>query len=299
FVVVGTHPGASRYTAVLTEDDVCCHSLCSPASQSSQPREADVKFLFTSVPVKSEEDDEEQAQCSQLHENQTEENGEAEHLKTDADGEDCGGPEPARNSDPERHSQPDVDDENWEETGEPHCSVCKTMFSNENLLLKHMTVHTGEKPFGCPVCRKRFTDHSNLKRHLTLHTGERPFKCSVCSKRFAQKGHLKQHATLHTREKQFSCSVCSKRFSNHSNLRRHLTLHTGEKPFSCPICSKNFAQRGHLKQHLPVHTGEKPFSCPVCSKTFTQKHHQYVEKHKCHVFPPIPECCVDQRWKKY
>ncbi|XP_032367363.1 uncharacterized protein LOC116686451 isoform X1 [Etheostoma spectabile] len=56
--------------------------------------EADItKFPFTPVPVKSE-DDEEEAQSSQLHQRQT------QHMETEADGEDCGGPEPARNSHP-------------------------------------------------------------------------------------------------------------------------------------------------------------------------------------------------------
>ncbi|KAI4800931.1 hypothetical protein KUCAC02_006196 [Chaenocephalus aceratus] len=57
-------------------------------------------------------------QSSQLHQTQTEEIREAEppasisaeHLETEADGEDCGGPEPARNSDPEIHLQPDTED---------------------------------------------------------------------------------------------------------------------------------------------------------------------------------------------
>ncbi|XP_034052702.1 gastrula zinc finger protein XlCGF42.1-like [Gymnodraco acuticeps] len=57
-------------------------------------------------------------QSSQLHQTQTEENTEAEppasssaeHMETEADGEDCGGPEPARNSDPERHLQPKTED---------------------------------------------------------------------------------------------------------------------------------------------------------------------------------------------
>ncbi|XP_033991010.1 involucrin-like [Trematomus bernacchii] len=71
--------------------------------------EADItKSTFTPVPVKSE-DDEEKPQSSQLHQRQT------EHLETEADGEDCGGPEPARNSDPERHLQPETEDNNTDD----------------------------------------------------------------------------------------------------------------------------------------------------------------------------------------
>ncbi|KAI3358992.1 hypothetical protein L3Q82_015374 [Scortum barcoo] len=87
--------------------------------------EADIsKFPFTPVPVKSE-DDEEKPQSSQLHQTHT------EQMETGADGEDCGGPEPARNSDPDQHLQPDADEktsdssdpetddsDDWEETRE-------------------------------------------------------------------------------------------------------------------------------------------------------------------------------------
>ncbi|KAI3358272.1 hypothetical protein L3Q82_003269 [Scortum barcoo] len=96
--------------------------------------EADIsKFPFTPVPVKSE-DDEEKPQSSQLHQTHT------EQMETGADGEDCGGPEPARNSDPDQYLQPvsdvktsdssetEVSDDDWEETreapsGEPASSV--------------------------------------------------------------------------------------------------------------------------------------------------------------------------------
>ncbi|KAM6941623.1 uncharacterized protein PEZ65_003625 [Lycodopsis pacificus] len=63
--------------------------------------EADIKFSFTHV---KSEDDEEEAQSSQLHQRQT------DQMETEADGEDCGGPEPDRNSDPDIHPEPDTDD---------------------------------------------------------------------------------------------------------------------------------------------------------------------------------------------
>ncbi|XP_051246739.1 uncharacterized protein LOC127358005 [Dicentrarchus labrax] len=69
--------------------------------RTSQEGEQLQGFTFTPVPVKSEDDDdEEKPQSSQLPQRQT------EQMETD-DGEDCGGPEPARNSD--EHSQPDTD----------------------------------------------------------------------------------------------------------------------------------------------------------------------------------------------
>ncbi|XP_056281830.1 cilia- and flagella-associated protein 251-like [Pseudoliparis swirei] len=90
--------------------------------------EAGLKFSFT--PVKSEA--EEEAQSSQLHQRQT------EPMEIEADGDDCGGPEPARNADPDPDektgdsSEPDTDEEtgdssepdtddsvDWKKTREP------------------------------------------------------------------------------------------------------------------------------------------------------------------------------------
>ncbi|KAE8283839.1 hypothetical protein D5F01_LYC17165 [Larimichthys crocea] len=80
--------------------------------------EADInRFPFSAASVKSE-DDEEKPQLSLLHQSQTEDNRDGEprasssamEVKTESDAEDCGGSEPARNPDPDNHSQPNPDE---------------------------------------------------------------------------------------------------------------------------------------------------------------------------------------------
>ncbi|XP_078123374.1 uncharacterized protein LOC144528574 [Sander vitreus] len=209
--------------------------------------EADItKFPFTPVTVKSE-DDEEKAQFSQLHQRQT------QHMKTEADGEDCGGPEPARNSHPHPLLQPETEDQtgdssepetddsaDWKETRDPQSALNS---------LKH-----------------------DSRRKKT-------FSCSACGRRFSQKRYLRQHMAIHTEDKQFSCSVCDKRFGRKSNLEDHMRIHTGEKPFSCSVCKISFTQSGNLRSHMVVHTGKKRFSCSVCNKRFARR--SRVKKHKC------------------
>ncbi|KAI3358268.1 hypothetical protein L3Q82_003266 [Scortum barcoo] len=182
--------------------------------------EADIsKFPFTPVPVKSE-DDEEKPQSSQLHQTHT------EQMETGADGEDCGGPEPARNSDPDQHLQPDADEKpsdssdpetddsyDWEETRETQSGL-NTLKNNKRCI-------TGERPFHCSECGKRFSQNSNLKTHMRIHTGEKPFSCSVCGKRFIQKVNLTHHMVHDTGEKLLSCTVCDKRFSWPYQLKNH------------------------------------------------------------------------------
>ncbi|XP_062292339.1 uncharacterized protein LOC133996733 [Scomber scombrus] len=93
--------------------------------QLQELEEADItKFTSTPVPVTSE-DDEEKPQSSQLQQTQT------EKMKTETDGEDCGGSEPDKNVNPDTHLQPDTEDktsnssvtdtddsDEWKETSE-------------------------------------------------------------------------------------------------------------------------------------------------------------------------------------
>ncbi|XP_037651578.1 oocyte zinc finger protein XlCOF7.1-like isoform X2 [Sebastes umbrosus] len=246
--------------------------------------EADIiKFPFSPVSVKSE-DDEEKPQSSQLHQRQT------EQMETEADGEDCGGPEPARNSDPHTPLQSDTD-EKTSDSSEPEtedylrdpdgkpfrCSVCAKTFKHRGNLNIHMRTHTGVKPFSCSLCNKSFTQKAGLDYHLRVHTGEKPFSCSVCGKTFRLKGAVTSHMTTHTGVKPFSCSVCNKRFRAASQLRVHKCvgenswLHINQsdkhkKPLTCSECDATFPNNYLLVTHMRMHKGKKLFTCPVCGQ---------------------------------
>ncbi|XP_031155991.2 zinc finger protein 2-like [Sander lucioperca] len=217
-------------------------------------------------------------------------------METEADGEDCGGPEPARNSPPHPFFQPETDDsvdsDVWKDASERRsglnslereevpigddkeslsCFECGKRFGTKQHLKRHMKSHTGEKAFSCSVCGKIFIQKVQLTEHMRTHTGEKPFSCSVCQKAFARRQHLQRHAMIHTGEKPFSCSVCDQAVLSKEHLKTHMRTHTGERPFSCSVCGKAFIGSGNLKRHMRNHTGEKPFSCSVCDKSFGQK----------------------------
>ncbi|XP_030267035.1 uncharacterized protein LOC115578279 isoform X2 [Sparus aurata] len=122
--------------------------------------EADIKFTLTPVTVKSGEDDEEKPQSSQLHQRQT------EQMETEADGEDCGGPEPDRNFNSVSNLQPVTDD------GTSHCSEpeiddndseCETDDSSDWETRKPQ-VHSEEQGSSCSVCEA----HENPQEEETI-----------------------------------------------------------------------------------------------------------------------------------
>ena len=163
------------------------------------------------------------------------------------------------------------------------CPHCNESFSRTKALQKHLPFHNGEpgvnvkyenpiKSHPCDVCGYVFHDFNNLIRHIRVHTGEKPYACEICGKAFSQKGQLNIHKLTHGGTRQYQCEMCPKLFLTNSGLHKHRRqVHSNYRPYKCDYCSKEFLQKSDLRRHTPMHTGEKSFQCDICAVCFARK----------------------------
>lgn len=187
-----------------------------------------------------------------------------------------------------------------------HCDQCNKHIVTRYSYIRHLRIHTGEKPFTCHVCGKQFRVQALLSRHVRevhdriknhacdicgrrfansnarndhrrTHTGERPCVCHLCGKAFKTKASLFVHSKFHSDVFPHPCPHCDKRFRRRQQLNIHILHHTGEKPHTCHFCGKSFRLSKTLKDHTLIHTNKETFECVICGKHFAQE--RYLKNH--------------------
>ncbi|KAH6921485.1 hypothetical protein HPB50_001459 [Hyalomma asiaticum] len=77
------------------------------------------------------------------------------------------------------------------------CSYCGKVFWQKCDWVKHVRVHTGERPYACRFCPMAFSRNETLTRHLQMHFGDSLFRCRFCPKAFTRDYNLRRHEVQH------------------------------------------------------------------------------------------------------
>ncbi|XP_066154943.1 zinc finger protein 58-like isoform X2 [Euwallacea fornicatus] len=153
------------------------------------------------------------------------------------------------------------------------CPMCNIYKSYKPVrVLKHMMIHSEDKPYLCADCGKKFKQLAQLKNHEALHkipedmpTWSTVKQCPKCSEFFSNSKSLKCHIkTIHEQIKPFICNICGHKSSRKAMLELHMRQHTASKPYKCDYCNFRTGDHNSLRKHLMRHEGMVTYQCPYC-----------------------------------
>ena len=151
------------------------------------------------------------------------------------------------------------------------CNDCENMFSTEEELQEHKTVHAKSQEqedlnemqidqFECTQCHNMFGSFEVFDEHMSLHiTNEN--KCNECDESFNNNELLKEHKKLH---QQFNCSKCSELFDDENELKKHFKSHL--KFIPCKNAANCQYREKCYYSHEPKNENE--FPCYECGSKF-------------------------------
>lgn len=116
-----------------------------------------------------------------------------------------------------------------------------------------------EKSFKNIKCGKVFIQFSHLTRHMTIHTGVKPYKCQECES--IRSSILLVHKKFLIREESYICPECERPLTKVSSHTCHMSIQIGEKPCKCQEYGKAFTYPYFFTVNKIIHIWKRPYTC--------------------------------------
>ncbi|KAM6471857.1 uncharacterized protein PHA67_002425 isoform 2-T3 [Liasis olivaceus] len=199
--------------------------------------------------------------------------------------------------------------------GKYKCPDCDHRAEKLSEVIKHMRVHTGEKPYDCPECGKAFRWSSNLYQHRKGNACPKKMPVSdtfLAEEKKTCRGEEKSRNMAPLQEKikledevgvRQAChdQPSSRGCQEKGQREAHLLGNANEaselqkmKKHSCTKCGYQAERLSDIVKHFRIHTGEKPYKCLDCGKSFgwssTLTKHQQI--HLSSQQTPVPNAVI-------
>ena len=84
------------------------------------------------------------------------------------------------------------------------------------IFLQTEPIRLGPQQYACPVCSRIMRSRAEVIRHIRIHTGEKPFNCNLCNFKTNQKTILTTHINR-THQYHWILFLCMSFFENKRN----------------------------------------------------------------------------------